>query len=235
MRPAAGGGEAPSKRPRVVDGDSGQQLQGDTDSGPGRQLARAYTHSIEDLRWHFPMLNDHERNAKLCSAVETAVVAASRSLRARGETRGVRVLDIGSGSGLLALAAARAGAEHVTACEADPLVCGVASEIVLQSGFSQAVTMLPHHSSRIGVADLREGLPVDVVTHELLDSTLLGEDVLPALRDAYARGLALPEAASVPWGAVIVAQLVESPSLWVRTLLSLALHCSLQTWCVGTQ
>ena len=82
------------------------------------------------------------------------------------------------------------------------------------------MTLLPHHSSRLGVADLRAGLPADVVTHELLDSTLLGEDVLPALRDAYARGLVLPDATLVPWGAEIVAQLVESPLLWVRTLRS---------------
>jgi 2-polyprenyl-3-methyl-5-hydroxy-6-metoxy-1,4-benzoquinol methylase len=76
----------------------------------GDPSSRPHTRSIEDLRWHFPMLNDHERNGKLCAAVETAVAAAGRRLRARGESRGVRVLDIGAGSGLLALAAARAGA-----------------------------------------------------------------------------------------------------------------------------
>ena len=64
--------------------------------------------------------------------------------------------------------------------------------------------------------DLRGGEPAVVVTHVLLDSTLLGEGVLPALRDAFGRGLALPGAASVPWGAQLTAQLVESPSLWAR-------------------
>ena len=183
---------------------------------PSGSSGRSHTRSIEDLRWHFPMINDHERNAKYCTAVETAVARARRVLRARGETRGVRVLDIGAGSGLLALAAARAGAEHVTACEADPLVAGAASEVIEASGYAHCVTLVALHSSQLSVGDMREGLPADVVTHELLDSTLLGEDVVPALRDAYARGLALPGAASVPWGARIEAQLVTSKSLRAR-------------------
>jgi hypothetical protein len=182
----------------------------------GSAGGRSHTRSIEDLRWHYPMLNDHERNAKFCAAVESAVRAAQRALRSRGVDRGVRVLDIGAGSGLLALAAARAGAEHVTACEADPLVAAAASEVIQANGLAHCVTLVPLHSSQLSVEDLRESQPADIVTHELLDSTLLGEDVLPALRDAYARGLVRPDAQSVPWGARIEAQLVESTALWSR-------------------
>lgn len=47
-------------------------------------------------RWHFAMLNDTERNDALAGAL------------ARGIPSGATVLDIGSGSGLLAMAAARA-------------------------------------------------------------------------------------------------------------------------------
>ena len=186
---------------------------------------RSQTRSIEDLRWHFPMLNDRERNAKYCAAIEEAVGAVGARLRAQGEARGVRVLDIGAGSGLLALAAARAGAEHVTACEVDPLVCGAAAEVVAASAYAVAITVLCVHSSRLRVCDLRAGQPVDIVTHELLDSTLLGEDVLPTLRDVYNRGLALPDALSVPHGATITAQLVESASLWARR------HPPCSLWC----
>ena len=182
----------------------------------GSAGGRSHTRSIEDLRWHYPMLNDHERNAKFCAAVESAVRAAQRALRSRGVDRGVRVLDIGAGSGLLALAAARAGAEHVTACEADPLVAAAASEVIQANGLAHCVTLVPLHSSQLSVEDLRESQPADIVTHELLDSTLLGEDVLPALRDTYARGLVRPDAQSVPWGARIEAQLVESTALWSR-------------------
>src|SRR5262249_45946357 len=49
-------------------------------------------------RWHFAMLNDSERNDALAVALERVVRPGSH------------VLDIGSGSGLLAMVAARAGA-----------------------------------------------------------------------------------------------------------------------------
>lgn len=227
---AGAGGSAPpaSKRQRVSVTDQGARtaaafaaplpavLVREVPSSGGSITGRPHTRSIEDLRWHFPMLNDRERNVKLCTAVESAVALAAAELKRRGVNRGVRVLDIGSGSGLLALAAARAGAEHVTACEADPLVAGAASAISAANGFGHCVKFVAKHSSKLSVSDLRDGQPVDVVTHELLDSTLLGEDVLPALRDAYTRGLAVPGALSVPWGARIEGQLVESAFLRAR-------------------
>ena len=58
-------------------------------------------------RWHFPMLNDTERNLRFEAAIE-------KSVREGGRT----VLDLGAGTGLLSLMAARAGADRVYACEA---------------------------------------------------------------------------------------------------------------------
>ncbi|MHA6719835.1 class I SAM-dependent methyltransferase [Sphingomonas sp. RS6] len=48
-------------------------------------------------------------------------LALARHLAAEpGSVAGVRVLDLGAGGGLIAIAAARAGASHVTASECDP-------------------------------------------------------------------------------------------------------------------
>ncbi|MEL7220183.1 MAG: 50S ribosomal protein L11 methyltransferase [Bacteroidota bacterium] len=44
-------------------------------------------------------------------------------------------MDIGTGSGLLAMMAARAGAQEVVACEMNPLLAEAASQIVEQNGF----------------------------------------------------------------------------------------------------
>src|SRR5215467_3853117 len=50
--------------------------------------------------WHFAMMDDRRRNEAYEAAIRRAV-------------KGKRVLDIGTGAGLLALIAARAGASHV--------------------------------------------------------------------------------------------------------------------------
>ena len=57
--------------------------------------------------YHFPMLADAARNG----AFDRALRAAIGRFKALHGGRGPRVLDIGSGSGLLAMMAARAGAQ----------------------------------------------------------------------------------------------------------------------------
>ena len=59
-------------------------------------------------RWHYRMINDGARNG----AYDRAIAAAVRRMGPQAP-----VLDIGSGSGLLAMMAARAGAVDVTACD----------------------------------------------------------------------------------------------------------------------
>ena len=58
------------------------------------------------------MLHDTSRNNKY----EQAITAAVAAFVARSGRKPV-VLDVGTGTGLLAMMAARAGAEHVYACE----------------------------------------------------------------------------------------------------------------------
>ena len=65
-------------------------------------------------RWHFPMLNDVERNRSYEAGIEAAV----------REGGGRTVLDLGAGTGLLSLMAARAGADRVYACEASEVKPG---------------------------------------------------------------------------------------------------------------
>ncbi len=69
-------------------------------------------------RWHFPMLQDVERNGFYRRAI------------AAGVFRGAHVLDIGSGTGLLAMMAASAGAGHVTTCEKVKAVAECAAAII---------------------------------------------------------------------------------------------------------
>lgn len=139
--------------------------------------------------WHVPMMNDQARNEAYHQALQ-AVVAPEAT-----------VFEIGTGSGLLAMMAARLGAKHVYTCEAVPLVADTAARIVQRNGCGDRVTVLsrPSHAVRIG-----EDLPAkaDILVHEIFSSELLGENVLAAIEDAKLRllkpgGAVLPAAASI--------------------------------------
>ena len=62
-------------------------------------------------------------------------------------------------------------------------------DCISTNGLSSVIRLLPLHSGDVDAGMLYGG-PADVVVHEIVDSTLLGEAVLPALRDAFARRLA---------------------------------------------
>jgi ribosomal protein L11 methyltransferase len=72
----------------------------------------------------------HHETTRLClRALEEAV------------TPGSTVLDVGTGSGVLAIAAALLGAEHVTAIDIDPIAAGVAVENVAENGVAGRVSV----------------------------------------------------------------------------------------------
>jgi hypothetical protein len=145
------------------------------------------------------MLKDSMR----CTLYSSAVGAAVQALGGAP-----RVLDIGAGTGLLALLAHRAGAGEVTACEQFPALAAVARSVVADNcGGGVRV-----HACHSGDLQQPPSAAAQLLVSEIVDSALLGEGIIPALRDAYAR-LALPSAASVPQSAHVFAQLVFCPTL----------------------
>lgn len=146
--------------------------------------------------WHVWMLKEAARNQAYADAIARAVKP------------GMRVLDIGAGSGLLAMLAARAGAGHVFTCEANPAIADAAAEIVKRNGFADRVTVIAKHSQDLDAeADL--GGRVDLLVSEVIGSTLLGEGVLSTLEDARAR-LLLPGAPMIPVGG----EVRVAPAFW---------------------
>ncbi len=97
------------------------------------------------------------------------------------EVRGRRVLDVATGSGLVAIAAARAGADHVAAADIDP--------------FAEAAVALNARANGVHVAYIRRDLldePAPRVDVLLAADTWyegpLAERILPWLRAAAAAG-----------------------------------------------
>ncbi len=124
--------------------------------------------------WHWFMVTDTGRNDAYEAAIRGAV------------TPGDLVLDVGAGSGLLGMMAARAGAGAVYACEMVPLVAAIADRIVRRNGWSDTVRILPRHS---GDLVLGTDLPrkADVIVSEIVSNGLLEEEVLATHRDLVPR------------------------------------------------
>lgn len=134
--------------------------------------------------WHIPMMNDRMRNDAYFAALSAAV------------TSDTKVLEIGTGSGLLAMMAARIGARQVTTCEAVTAIAATAKAIVEDNGFSPTVTVVSKMSTKMEIGiDMDER--ADLLVSEILSSEFLGEGVLSSIEDAKRR-LLKPGAHIIP-------------------------------------
>ncbi|MEW6637680.1 MAG: 50S ribosomal protein L11 methyltransferase [Actinomycetota bacterium] len=128
---------------------------------------------------HIGMLNDRLRTSAFLSGISEVV----RS--------GDVVVDIGTGTGVLAIAAARAGARHVYAIEASA-IGETAQRIFEANGLEDRITLLRGWSTRLTLPER-----ADVLVSEIIGNEPLGEDVLEITSDARQR-LLKPGARMVP-------------------------------------
>lgn len=135
----------------------------------GAAPAPAATGVFAEVLRHAWMLDDRIR------------VTAYREALARAAP-GRRVLDLGTGSGVLAVLAARAGASRVIAVE-EAAIAEVAAQVFAAAG-------LPIELVRRSSFDVTLAEPADVIVHELLGADPLAEGVLATVCDARRRLLA---------------------------------------------
>ncbi|WP_233236104.1 50S ribosomal protein L11 methyltransferase [Bordetella sp. LUAb4] len=123
-------------------------------------------------RWHFGMLNDRGRNEQYRDAIAAKL-------------QGLEVLDIGIGTGLLSMYAARLGAKHVYGCELNPTMAGVAREIIRANGEADRISVIGRSSQ-----DLRLGQDIPAraqgLVTEIMDCGMVGEGLLTSLAHARA-------------------------------------------------
>ena len=144
--------------------------------------------------YHQVMLADIPRNVAYRRAIDRF---------ARGKT----ILDIGTGTGLLAMMAVRAGAEHVYAVDRNATKADLARDIIAANGMSDKITVITKMSLDLDRdADLGGG--VDMVISELFSANVVGETLMQALAHA-AEELTNPGATFVPERCAIMGALAE--------------------------
>lgn len=134
--------------------------------------------------YHVPMMNDARRNVAWDAALRRAI------------RPGMLVFEIGTGAGMLALMAARAGAAKVVTCETNPVAAELARELAARNGYADRIEVITGPSQKVTVGEDMERR-ADLLFCDIFADSLLGFDPLSAIGDARARLLA-PGAPAVP-------------------------------------
>ncbi|GAA0302410.1 hypothetical protein GCM10009087_10230 [Sphingomonas oligophenolica] len=134
--------------------------------------------------YHVPMMNDARRNRAWDAALRRAI------------RPGMLVFEIGTGAGMLALMAARAGAAKVVTCETNPVAAELARALAARNGYADRIEVITGPSQKVTIGtDLER--PADLLFCDIFADGLLGFDPLSAIGDVRARLLA-PGAPVVP-------------------------------------
>ncbi len=159
--------------------EEGALVPADADRGP----TRGWADPVEHAR----MLHDQRRTGDYVAALAEAV------------RPGDVVLDIGTGSGVLAVAAARAGAKRVYAVEASD-IADVAERVFEANGVQDRITLIRGWSRQITLPE-----PADLLVSEIIGNEPFEEEILETTLDARRR-LMKPGARLIPNALTLLAR-----------------------------
>ena len=129
---------------------------------------------------HIAMLNDRKRVESFLAGIREVVQP------------GDIVLDVGTGSGIFAVAAAQAGARHVYAVEANVGIARLAEAVFAANGLADRITIIQGWSNQIELPER-----ADVLVSEMVGNEPMADYVLEVMSDAHKR-LLKPNARLIP-------------------------------------
>lgn len=146
---------------------------------------------------HIHMLNDRRRTESLLAAVRAVVRA------------GDVVVDLGTGTGVLSIAAAQAGAARVYAIE-ESGISALAQANFRANGYGDRITLIAGRSTDVTLPER-----ADVLTGELIGNDPLSEGVVQSVLDARKRMLK-PTPRVVPRRLRVIALPITVPEAYLR-------------------
>lgn len=127
-------------------------------------------------------LLDEERTLKFKEAIDRAVKT------------GMGVIDVGTGSGIMAIFAAKAGASKVFAIELDRYVASVARSNFESNGL-KSIELIEADAR---LAKMPMAAPADVIIMEMLTTGMIDEFQIPALRHLRDEGYITENTVNIP-------------------------------------
>lgn len=149
--------------------------------------AKFYSHMQQIMLYHQILLRDKVRNELFCAALKRCVTSETR------------VLDIGSGSGVWAITAAKLGAKKVTAIEGDATMIPVIQNHARENGVADKIEIVHGNSQEINLRHKYE-----VVVSETIGNQAFEENIIKTMIDARERFLA-PGGILIPQKVALVA------------------------------
>ncbi|KAG8304851.1 Protein arginine N-methyltransferase 7 [Homalodisca vitripennis] len=150
------------------------------------------------------MLHDSERNEKYYTAIKKVIEQTHRA------GKKAHVLDIGTGTGLLAMMAARCGADTIHACEAFSPISQCAEEVIRENGLVDRIRVIHKRSTEMTAGDGGD-IPhrANILVTEVFDTELIGEGAIATFNHAH-KHLLEKDCLVVPTSGTVYAQVVES-------------------------
>lgn len=137
-----------------------------------RETPTSYLHFQNTLHYHEGMLADHVRNKAFHRALKKRV------------TEGATVLDIGSGTGVWAIMAAKLGAARVVAVEKEPMLIPVINSLAQENRVSDRIEVVQGDSREIKLKG-----KFDLIISETIGNQAFDEEIVPIMMDAKKRFL----------------------------------------------
>lgn len=148
--------------------------------------------------FHYAMMNDVARNNFYYDLLKSYVTAETG------------VLEVGAGSGLLSMMAAKLGAKWVVAVEGSPEMAQLARRNIKANNLEDRIKVLNMLSTELTLKDLPER--PHVLVSEIFGTMLLGESALDYIVDVRER-LLRPDTKIIPQRGVQYAVPMECPAL----------------------